>query len=88
MSAFAVLFHSLPPEAQEELLVGPALPPPYTPYDFNPDNPPNKDALAHGVLATVLVVTLIPILLAIYGKGFVLKKVHYEDGTIPSPRHS
>ncbi|KAI1288307.1 hypothetical protein F5Y03DRAFT_93837 [Xylaria venustula] len=75
----AVAFHNLTPQQQQQALNGPGLPvPPGIQPNF--DNPPNQSGIAHGVLATSLVVTATFILLAAYGKIIQLRKVHFEDG--------
>jgi hypothetical protein len=83
MASFALYFNGLSPEAQLIALNSSALPPP---AGIVPDfaNPPNSDSLAHGVLATVLIVTVTSVVLALYGKTVVLKNVHFEDGMIPN----
>jgi hypothetical protein len=61
-------------------LDGPALAPPegVTP---NFDNPDNQNALARGVLATCAAIATICLLLRIYGRFYLLRKVSAEDGT-------
>lgn len=77
----AVAFHNLSLEEQQQALDGPGLPVP-SGIQPNFESPPNQSAIAHGVLATALVVTATFIFLAAYAKIVHLRKVHFEDGMI------
>ncbi|KAI1824024.1 hypothetical protein F4861DRAFT_285973 [Xylaria intraflava] len=81
MADFAAMFNSLPPDKQEELLNGPASPPPHGVVS-NFDNPPNQNHLSLGVTNTGLVISSLFVILWIFSKAFCLRKIHVEDGFI------
>ncbi|KAI1810884.1 hypothetical protein GGS20DRAFT_148762 [Poronia punctata] len=75
----AIAFHNLSPEQQQAALNDSALPPPNGIIP-NFEHPPNESSIAHGVLATVIVVTTTFIFLAAYGKAVHTRRVYFEDG--------
>jgi hypothetical protein len=75
----APLFHSLPPEQQQNLLNGPGLKPPSP--DIIPQyyNPPNGDSVAHGAFAASVILTSTFITFAVYVKVTQFKGINLED---------
>ncbi|KAI5921031.1 hypothetical protein F4810DRAFT_679833 [Camillea tinctor] len=71
-------FNSLTPTQQQDLLNGPALPPPdnVTP---NFDNPPNGGTLARVVLIIALTTTTVLVFVRLYSVWFIFKKAHISD---------
>ncbi|KAI1276491.1 hypothetical protein F5Y07DRAFT_389242 [Xylaria sp. FL0933] len=69
---------SLPPEQQEAILNGPALPPPPGVVP-NFANPPNQNAIAHATLAISLTLTTIASLIRFCARVFVIKATRLED---------
>jgi hypothetical protein len=70
----------LPKEVQDAVLAGPAMAPPdgVTP---NFENPPNENALAHGVMASCLVVATFCLVLRAY-LAILLRRVKVTEGLI------
>lgn len=60
------------------MLNGPGLPPP-TGIIPNFDNPPSRNGIAHGALATCISVTAIFVFLAVYAKVTHFRQIHFED---------
>ncbi|KAI5868215.1 hypothetical protein GGS23DRAFT_544565 [Durotheca rogersii] len=74
----AIAFNQLPPETREALLNGPGLQPPpgVTPnFEFRP----NENAIAHGTMASCVIICTIFICFTVYAKVFHFKKVRFED---------
>lgn len=79
----ADLLASLPPEAREAVLNGPAhAPPPGVIPNF--DNPPSQNNLVIGVLTTGYFIVVILFFARVYSRLVCLKRVHVEDGMIIS----
>ncbi|KAI0876397.1 hypothetical protein GGS24DRAFT_498827 [Hypoxylon argillaceum] len=77
----ADLLASLPPEAREAVLNGPAhAPPPGVIPNF--DNPPSQNNLVIGVLTTGYFIVVILFFARVYSRLVCLKRVHIEDGLI------
>ncbi|PVI01614.1 hypothetical protein DM02DRAFT_671164 [Periconia macrospinosa] len=72
------LFHSLPPEKQRALLLGPAIPPPHGVVP-NFENPPNSRHV--GWIVTILGISLstISVVLRLYSRAVYTKKLEIED---------
>lgn len=73
---------ALTPEQLEALLNGPALAPPDGVMP-NFENPPNKNYIAAAVVPLCLTVTTIAVLLRVWARVFLLRKVGLPDGKIP-----
>lgn len=71
-------FSSVPPGELQEVLDGPALPPPEG-VEPNFDNPPNESTLALGALFTCLSLATIFLLIRFYVRLFIVKKTHLGD---------
>ncbi|KAJ3554721.1 hypothetical protein NPX13_g10540 [Xylaria arbuscula] len=65
-------------EQQEEVLNGPALPPPPGVVP-NFDNPPNRNQVAIAVNVACSMVTIVVVFLRAYAKIFCMKKLRWED---------
>lgn len=70
---------SLTQEQKDVILDGPALAPP-TGVVSNFDNPPNRDGLTLGVIITSVILATTFVLIRIYSKVFVTKKISIPDG--------
>jgi hypothetical protein len=70
--------HSLPPEEQERIMNGPALPPPEGTVP-NLDNPPNNNVLGVFALTLIFLFPIVSALLRAYGRIVVVKLVRWED---------
>ncbi|KXX79711.1 hypothetical protein MMYC01_203806 [Madurella mycetomatis] len=78
MASIIQNFPNLPPELQEQILNGPArAPPPGVVPNF--DNPPNRTPEAIAVIAVCLFFSTAAVLLRIYSRVFILRKVRLED---------
>ncbi|KAI1274055.1 hypothetical protein F5Y07DRAFT_374852 [Xylaria sp. FL0933] len=71
-------FYSLPPEKQQEILNGPAVPPPDG-VEPNFTNPQSQNTAPRVVLGFCLAVNTILVALRIYGRWIVLKKATIAD---------
>lgn len=68
----------LPKEQQEAILSGPAMaPPPGVTPNF--EDPPNRNALAHAVMATCIVVSTFCLLVRVY-LAILSKRVKVSEG--------
>ncbi|KAI0468523.1 hypothetical protein F4859DRAFT_524442 [Xylaria cf. heliscus] len=81
MEDFAVLFNSLSPQEQEELLNGPASPPPAGIVP-NFDSPSNQNGLATGVTTTGFVAIILVVMLWSFAKISCQKRFYVADGFI------
>ncbi|RYO95043.1 hypothetical protein DL766_007550 [Monosporascus sp. MC13-8B] len=71
-------FSAIPPSRLQDVLDGPALPPPEGVVpDF--DNPPNRSAMALGALFTCLILATVFLAIRIYARFFVVKSTHLGD---------
>lgn len=83
MSDIADFFASLPPEAKEAYLNGPAHVPPHGVVpDF--ENPQNHNGMAIAVVTTGFIIASALFFVRVYARLFCFKKVHIEDGKLPS----
>ncbi|KAI1213862.1 uncharacterized protein F4807DRAFT_203029 [Annulohypoxylon truncatum] len=69
---------SLPPEQQDGILNGPAMPPPANMVS-NLQNPPNSNTLALATITISLIVVTFAVLLRAYVKVFIYRKLFLED---------
>lgn len=74
----AELIPYLSPQEQEAILDGPALAPPEGVIPQF-DNPPNNNALAHGVLSACVAISTVCLLIRAYARVFLFKQLKIED---------
>ncbi|RYP53962.1 hypothetical protein DL769_010422 [Monosporascus sp. CRB-8-3] len=71
-------FSAIPPSRLQDVLDGPALPPPEGVVpDF--DNPPNKSTMALGALFTCLILATVFLAIRMYARFFVVRSTHLGD---------
>ncbi|KAJ8129492.1 hypothetical protein O1611_g4138 [Lasiodiplodia mahajangana] len=82
MSSSLDFLYLLPPDAQNDVLNGPALAPPTADIVPNFEHPPNINPFARVITAIALVLVTIAVGLRAYAKVFIVKKVRLQDSSL------
>jgi hypothetical protein len=73
---------AIPPELLAKYLNGPSSPPPLGIVPHL-DDPPNRNSLGLAIGIICMIVSSVALVLRIYSRVFVVKRVHPEDGELP-----